>query len=264
MTDDEEENFLGETDSDNYIPSSSDESTSSENPPKSAENKENSVLKSPLLSPKKGKKRQRQPEKWKKTQAKLLKNLGKSYTSRTGKVVKERVMGPPCPSRCTLKCSSKFSNDRRTQYFDEYWKLATLQRQRDFLASCVAPLELKYRRVGSEQPRKPNCAFYLWDNGTKNRVCKTFLINTFGITERTMRTIVQARAINSGIIPEDKRGRHGNHKKMDEEIIESVKKHIDSIPRVESHYLRQNTTREFIPGELTISEMHRNYTKERN
>lgn len=266
---DDEENIWGETDSDHYVPScdestSSYESRSSKNAEENAKSKESPLLKSPSLSPKKGKKRQRQPEKWKKAQAKLLKNLGKSYKSRTGKCVKERKMGPPCPSRCILKCPSKFSDDRRTQFFDEYWKLGTLQRQRDFLASCVAPLELKYRRVGSEQPRKQNCAFYLWDNGTRSRVCKTFLINTFGITERAIRTIIKARATNSGVIPEDQRGRHGKHKKVDEEIIDSIKKHINSIPRVESHYQRQNTKREFITGELTIAEMHRNYSKMRS
>lgn len=101
-------------------------------------------------------------------------------------------MGPQCPSRCILKCPSKFIDDRRTQFFDEYWKLGTLQRQKKILASCVAPLELKYRCVGSEQPRKQYCAFYLWDNGKRSRVCKTFLINTFGITERAIRTITKA------------------------------------------------------------------------
>lgn len=49
-----------------------------------------------------------------------------------------------------------------------------------------------------------------------------------------MRTIVQARATNSGIIPEDKRGQHGNHRKIDKEIIESLKNHINSISSRES------------------------------
>lgn len=104
----------------------------------------------------------------------MLKNSGRSYKSRTGKVVEQRVMEPPCPNRCKLQCSSKFSDDRRKQFFDDHWKLATLQRQRDFLASYVAPLELKYRRVGSDQPRKQNCAFYLWENGKKIVCAKRF------------------------------------------------------------------------------------------
>ena len=34
---------------------------------------------------------------------------------------------------------------------------------------------------------------------------------------------------------------------------------IESIPRIESHYLRANTSREYVDGGLSVSEMHRNY-----
>lgn len=43
-----------------------------------------------------------------------------------------------------------------------------------------------------------------------------------------------------------------------------MKKHIDSIPRIESHYLRAQTTREFIEGGKTIADLHRNYTEKCN
>lgn len=43
-----------------------------------------------------------------------------------------------------------------------------------------------------------------------------------------------------------------------------MRKHIDSIPRIESHYLRTQTTREFIEGGKTIADLHRDYTKKCN
>ncbi|CAG4968695.1 unnamed protein product [Parnassius apollo] len=41
--------------------------------------------------------------------------------------------------------------------------------------------------------------------------------------------------------------------------MQSVRDHINSVPRIESHYTRANITREFIDGDLTVKELHRNY-----
>lgn len=89
-------------------------------------------------------------------------------------------------------------------------------------------------------------------------------MNTLAVSERTIRTIIQGRASSSGIVPEDKRGRHCSRpNQIDEEILNSVKDHIKSVPRIESHYLRASTSREFIDGGLTIAEMHRQYKQDR-
>lgn len=213
---------------------------------------------------KKGKKRLRRTENWASVKAKSLKNSGKSYKSRTGKLMPAKEMAPPCPDKCVLACSKKFSENARAQIFREYWGMGSLQRQRDFLGSCIEQLQLKYRRVTSGVPRKPNSAFYLVVNGGKIRVCKLFLIRTLGITERKLRTVIESKLSGTGIVAEDKRGKHGKHKKADEEIVKSVRDHINAIPRVESHYVRKDTTREFIDGGLSIAELHRHYVSERS
>lgn len=41
-----------------------------------------------------------------------------------------------------------------------------------------------------------------------------------------------------------------------------VRNHIKQIPRIESHYLRQQTSKEFIEGSKTIAELHRDYKSE--
>lgn len=40
---------------------------------------------------------------------------------------------------------------------------------------------------------------------------------------------------------------------------DGVRNHIKSIPRIESHYLRAQTTKEFIDGGKTIADLHRDY-----
>lgn len=44
-------------------------------------------------------------------------------------------------------------------------------------------------------------------------------------------------------------------------MTESVRNHINSISRIERHYLRANTTREYIDGGLTIAHLHRDYKR---
>ena len=241
--------------SDNYEPSSSDESSNSgERVPIPKE-------KSPIKKPKK---RMRNVSNWGRVKAKMLRNTGKSYMSRTGQIVRARKMGAACTDKCILSCTKKVSEDYRIQLFTNYWALGSLQRQRDFLNSCIETLVLKYRRITAREPRKPNSAFYLMKEDQKIRVCKTFLINTLGITERQIRTVIKAKMTGTGMAPVDKRGKHGKHSKTDPEILDSVRSHINSIPRIESHYVRSDTTREFIDGGLSIAEMHRNYSSERS
>lgn len=213
---------------------------------------------------KRAKKRPKNVNNWKKVKTKLLKNSGQRYTSRTGKTVEARKMGPPCKDKCVLSCSKNLTEEFRSQLFKNYWELCSLQRQRDFLISCIEPLILKYRRISAAEPRKPNCAFYVMNNDKKVRVCKTFLINTLGITERTIRTVIQPKVSGTGIAPSDERGKHNNQKKIPEEILNSIRNHINSIPRIESHYIRKDTSREYIDGGLTIAEMHRHYSAERS
>lgn len=146
-----------------------------------------------------------------------------SYKSRIGKIVKERVMGPPCSNRCKLLCSTKFNNNFRAELIEQYWKLGTLQRQRDFLGSCIEPLQLKYRRIflSKTEPRRH---YFYWMTESAFMYVNPLWF-PLGITERTIRTIIQSKATGTGIVDEDRRGRHGKHKKTKSEILDSVRAH---------------------------------------
>lgn len=66
----------------------------------------------------------------------------------------------------------------------------------------------------------------------------------------------------AGLLISDQRGKHGQHKKIDASIKDGIRQHIDSIPRIESHYCRANTAREFIDGGKTIVDLHKDYVNE--
>ena len=47
--------------------------------------------------------------------------------------------------------------------------------------------------------------------------------------------------------------------KEDPAIKDGVIDHINTIPRIESHYLRAQSTREFIEGGKSLADLHRDY-----
>lgn len=84
---------------------------------------------------------------------------------------------------------------------------------------------------------------------------------TLCISDKFIRTFI--KKYNGGDFTlKDLREKHGKQKTLDPELVTKIKNHINSFPRIESHYLRNQTSREFIDGSLTLSEMHRLYIEE--
>lgn len=210
------------------------------------------------------KKRKRNECGWKKNVVKKLRNTGKSYKSTaTKKIVPERKMKQPCNEKCKLGCSTKFTEMDRKKLFDEYWQLGDVQKHWTYLSNCMTVIKPKYRYVregGTRNKREYNNAFSFNLHDEKVRVCKLFFKNTLGITDRPIRTVMFKRNKVAGtILAPDYRGKHSNHPKVDESIRSAIKAHIESIPKIESHYTRANTSKEFIDGSRSIAEIHKDY-----
>ncbi|KAJ8909480.1 hypothetical protein NQ315_015410 [Exocentrus adspersus] len=170
------------------------------------EDKENSPAK------KKGRRKTCNPMNWKKNKAKHLRNCGKSYQS--------------------LKVT-------RSEDGTKVKTLVTRDEKR------FVPLVLIFVGLNVQIDLQKNHENF---EGKRIRVCRKFFISTLGITTRTLRTVMEKQESNktNGIIKEDFRGKHTNHVSVDISIRKGVKEHIESIPRIESHYCRADTKREFI------------------
>lgn len=81
------------------------------------------------------------------------------------------------------------------------------------------------------------------------------------IGDRFIRTS-WAKSKDCSIVEKDKRGNHNRHQTVEEYIKDSVRQHINSFHRIESHYLRAQTSREFIDGSLTLTQMYRYYRRD--
>lgn len=123
----------------------------------------------------------------------------------------------------------------------------------------MTKIKPKYRYVREGSNRKNyNHAFYLTRNNKKTRVCKVFFMNTLAISDTVIRTVVKKQS-ETGVHLKDNRGKHKNHKTLDSELTGGVKAHINSIPRIESHYCRARSTREYIEGRFTVAALQRHF-----
>lgn len=68
---------------------------------------------------------------------------------------------------------------------------------------------------------------------------------------------------NKGISSPDKRGRHVlRPNKTTIEQVNFVKSHINSFPKIESHYCRKDTNKDYLEGGLNVIKMHKLYEDE--
>lgn len=106
--------------------------------------------------------------------------------------------------------------------------------------------------------RALNSAYYFEKDNNRIRVCKEFFKATLSICDRYIKTALSKKT-DGGFIESDARGKHGNHRKIDSEVKDSVTDFINSIPRIESHYLRSQTTREYISSDKCLADLYRDY-----
>lgn len=202
---------------------------------------------------KKTRKRKSCPTEWRRNKIKLLRNSGQAYTTlNKGMLVEAKQMKMPCNESCILKCRTKFSEEERVAIFKSYWDLADITKQRTFIITLMQEIDPKY----SSRKRTNNNAFYFKKDDKKIRVCKVFFVATLGITNRCIRSVIIKR--KEGDL-EDRRGKHGKQKQVPENLKNDVRAHIESIPKIESHYTRAHSEKQYIEGGKTITDLYRDY-----
>ena len=210
---------------------------------------------------KRSRKRRANPNEWKSNVAKKRRNLGESYISKNSKkIMLERKMRPGCDTTCSYKCVSKITEEQRFQIFRKYWSYGDVNKQRDFISRSLH--EIKSRRsqqLKVSSGRSENVAYYFTINGSKIRVCRKYFMATLNISTTTISTV--RRKLAHGTLEGDNRGKHGKHRKLPESIKNDVRNHINSIPKIPSHYLRAQTDREYIEGGRTIAQIYRDYVE---
>lgn len=200
--------------------------------------------------------------------AKKRRDLGQDYISpKTGAAVAARQIRKRCDSEQCKKRGrhcSLIGEEERLKIFTSFNQLGNLTRQRDFIVRHVKTTKTRQKTTTNENLRRQKTNnYYLTSGNDLHRVCKTLFLNTLGISERTMRTALE-KLDSSGIVEGEKRGGRQSASVVERDSLlrEAILNHIARFPRVESHYCRSSSTREYLHPELTISKMYSMFLEE--
>ncbi|MES9881873.1 MAG: hypothetical protein ABW185_13425 [Sedimenticola sp.] len=194
--------------------------------------------------------KQSTPNQWKSNKKKQARNSGNKYISCSGKLVKEKQMQNVSCMKCRYKCSTKINEEERKKIFTTYWELGDYARQRNFICQHVENNPTK----GNTTRRATANTYYLPAEGTRMHVCKNFFLKTLDIGQKTVSYALKNKQCGA-YVGLDKRGKDAPGNKKADIDIQFIKSHIESFPRMESHYTRKDTKREYLAADLTIRKM---------
>lgn len=210
-------------------------------------------------------KRLRNEEKWKRNIKKVKVNTGNEYITKSNRKIPKKSVKKACcdDKNCQYQCNSLVSQDTRSLIFKNFYELGNKEKQREFIARCMKKIEPKQnrnQRTKKGKIRANNCAFFFEVNGKYIRVCKDFFKRTLDVSNNTIATI-RKKTNSEGFLESEKRGKHNNQKKVSDATKGNIRNHINLFPRIESHYCRSQTKKEYLDGSLNISTMYRLYTE---
>ena len=214
-----------------------------------------------------------QPQRRKGKRARLSerqkRNYGKSYRSPyTGREVPtRRILKPRCSSKYChgrdLHCD-EFDQNERQCILDAYYNMGDLQSQRQWIQSHIIESEPSYKRHKAKENsrKKQTISYYLPKGDSKLTVCRKMFLNTVGISERQVRTVLKKKD-RYGVLQNESRGRRTSYQaEKDAKMRQKIKDHINRFPRMESHYCRAKTSDQFLSPTLTVSKMYELYERE--
>ncbi|XP_030842966.1 uncharacterized protein LOC105442032 isoform X2 [Strongylocentrotus purpuratus] len=207
---------------------------------------------------KKARKRFADPNSWQQNVQRKNRNLGQAYTSRDGKQREVREMGPCCPNSCRFKCSESITADAREKIFKDYWATGSYEQQRDFIRQCGSEKKKGKKHGSKEKASRITRIYSLPIDGQRIEVCQFYFINTLAISQKTVRYTLAQKAN----FAQDKRGHHQPHNKTNEAELDCIRAHIQKFKVVPSHYCRSTTSRQYLPGNLSVNKMYDMYVKE--
>ena len=191
-----------------------------------------------------------------KTQKKL-RNAGLSYVGHRGQYVPARYVKPVNCETCQFKCSAKISSEMQASLCNHFWSLGSHEERTHFILKHVDESEITSCR-GLKSKRSVYRHYSLPVDKTNIRVCKNMFLATLCVGKKTVEYNLQKRK-GRQIPLQDQRGRSKSTCAASDDDIAFINSHIDSFPRVESHYCRKSSGREYLGIDLNISKMYNLY-----
>ncbi|KAK3907358.1 Isoleucine--tRNA ligase [Frankliniella fusca] len=158
-----------------------------------------------------------------------------------------------------LMCERLILREERQDIFDTFWALEDIEKKCDFISRSID------EHIPSSCCTSPDCAkksiriHHFVIDGEEIRVCKAMFINTLSIPDVWIETTLK-KITPTGLMG-DNRGKHDNRlKRIPDATLQSVRDHINLFPKVQSHYTRERTKREYLETHVfSVERMHKLY-----
>lgn len=160
----------------------------------------------------------------------------------------------PVACKCHYQCMVYFTTESRQQIFDTYWNL-NFGGKRHFIDQSV--IEQNVRRQMFNNPNRSITYKYCLEG---RRVCKQFFFKTLNITERTVYYTKRKASAGHNVLT-DRRG--GARTAFITDVTKDlIRRHIESFPKMESHYVRESSSRQYLNSELSMNKMYSLFCKQ--
>lgn len=217
------------------------------------------------IKPKTSRKRTRDPESWTRRVAALCREKGESYISYTGKAVlpKNICSGCLCTEKCRLKCSTKFSDDKRKLILQDFYSL-DVNSKNSLLFGNITPVDVARQRKNATNHKSHSYKYSLVLDNQQIHVCKTAFCALYQISRKKVDIIKGKMESGQSAPSKDARGRHMNRPhKISDVVEEAVVAHINRFPTEQSHYSRNsNPHKRYLAPNLNMSLMYRLYIED--
>ena len=213
-----------------------------------------------------GKKRQRNPDNWSK------KHQKRSGLRKNAPLIEISSDMSCCKKKCLQRFSTSHLQNVRSSFQDLFYEQQNIYL--NGLLHCKATkkssghsrkanpsVSSTGKRLGRPPAEESTFRFQYTlrnESGVNIPVCQKSFCTVLGFGPKRLQVL--RRKLGSGSLEPDKRGKHGNHSKVGEEIKALIREHIASYPTRHSHYSRKdNSGRVYLPAELSVARLYRNF-----
>ena len=209
---------------------------------------------------------------WKREKAKISRNSGNEYVSRSGKIVSKKLF-KDVDCHCPLSCNAKLSTEEKNNMFTLYWK-SSREAKLAFICGHVKQCSVKRRysdKEDSSRRQKTRLFYFTKADNSSVRVCKQMFCKTIqisnGCLDRNLKRETDGSLENDKLEVsggfEERRGKKEPANKTAKEDIYAIRKHINSFPQYVSHYCRRDSPgAKYLPQYLNLALMYRMYKED--
>lgn len=207
--------------------------------------------------------KQRDVTNWKMNKRAKSYQAGEAYVSRRGVLVPERKIKElkDCVSKCRFKCGITISKTEREAQFVSYYKMKQNEKYHYLLRTTERSLTERPKDRNRESYKKFSYKFFFYVGADKVQVCKKFFLGTLAISQKPVYHVHSNKDTLTNMPKADCRGKNPKSRRaLSEEVRARVRDHIMSFPKVESHYCRATTNRQYLEPNLNLVKMYNMYT----